>query len=202
MPAPTSDRPGGDDRTGAGPGRELPLRRRPPRVRRRAVLDGVGTALVVTGLVVVYALLPLQGPFRPQSAVGLTVGLLTVALLLAWQVRAIVRSETPALRALEAVAVSLTAFLLLFAAADQVLADGDPRAFTQPLSRIDALYFVVTVFATVGFGDIAPVSETARVVTMIQMIGDLVLIGIGLRVLLTAVDRGRRRTAEASEPPP
>ncbi|MGN6445938.1 potassium channel family protein [Amnibacterium sp.] len=166
------------------------------------MLDGVGTALVVTGLVVVYALLPLQGPFRPQSAVGLTVGLLTVALLLAWQVRAIVRSATPALRALEAVAVSLTAFLLLFAAADQVLADGDPRAFTQPLDRIDALYFVVTVFATVGFGDIAPVSETARVVTMIQMIGDLVLIGIGLRVLLTAVDRGRRRTAEEPEPPP
>ena len=29
------------------------------------------------------------------------------------------------------------------------------------MTRTDALYFVVTVFATVGFGDITPVSETA-----------------------------------------
>ncbi|GAA2750237.1 potassium channel family protein [Amnibacterium kyonggiense] len=172
-----------------------------PVVRRRTAVDAAGTLVVVVGLVTVYALLPLQGPFDTRSAIGLVAGIAAVALLLAWQVRTIVRSATPVLRALEAAAVSLTAFLLLFASADQVLADGDARAFTEPLSRLDALYFVVTVFATVGFGDIAPVSAAARVIAMVQMIGDLVLIGIGARALLTAVERGRRRPGGAARPP-
>ncbi|MGW7051054.1 ion channel [Streptomyces sp. NPDC054887] len=32
----------------------------------------------------------------------------------------------------------------------------------QPLSRNDALCFTVTVFATVAFGDMVPVPQTAR----------------------------------------
>jgi voltage-gated potassium channel len=52
------------------------------------------------------------------------------------------------------------------------------------------------VFATVGFGDITPVTELARILTTVQMVGDLVLIGLVLRVFLTAVERGRRRAAE------
>ena len=43
----------------------------------------------------------------------------------------------------------------------------------QPLTRADALYFAVTVFSTVGFGDITPESEAARVVLIVQMLGDL-----------------------------
>ncbi len=31
----------------------------------------------------------------------------------------------------------------------------DPAAFNETLTRIDSLYFTLTVFATVGFGDIA-----------------------------------------------
>jgi voltage-gated potassium channel len=55
----------------------------------------------------------------------------------------------------------------------------------------------VTVFATVGFGDITPKSEVARELVMVQMLGDLALLGIGARLLLTAVQRGReRRSAE------
>ena len=36
--------------------------------------------------------------------------------------------------------------------------------FTHPLTRTDTLYFAVTFFSTVGFGDIAAKSEAARVV--------------------------------------
>ena len=71
--------------------------------------------------------------------------------------------------------------------------------FTQPLTRTDALYFSVTVFTTVGFGDIAAKSETARVVLIVQMLADLALLGAGAWVLLGAVhaagneDPARRR---------
>ena len=59
-------------------------------------------------------------------------------------------------------------------------------SFTQPLTRTDALYFAVTVFSRVGFGDITPKSEAARVVLIVQMLGDLALLGAGARVLLGA----------------
>jgi hypothetical protein len=111
-------------------------------------------------------------------------------------VRAIVRARHPALRAIESIALSLPLFLLLFAAAYVLLTGTDPGAFTEPLTPTDGLYFTVTVFATVGFGDITPVTEVARVLTTLQMVGDLVLIGLVLRVFLTAVDRGRRRAAD------
>ena len=55
-------------------------------------------------------------------------------------------------------------------------------SFTQPLTRTDALYFSVTVFTTVRFGDITAKSETARVVLIVQMLGDLALLGVGARV--------------------
>jgi hypothetical protein len=61
------------------------------------------------------------------------------------------------------------------------------------LTRTDALYFTVTVFSTVGFGDIAPKSEVARVVLIVQMLGDLAVLGAGIRILLGAVQRGRQR---------
>jgi hypothetical protein len=49
------------------------------------------------------------------------------------------------------------------------------EGFAGPLTRTDALYFTVTVFPTVGFGDITARSETARIVVTGQMIADLVI---------------------------
>jgi voltage-gated potassium channel len=92
----------------------------------------------------------------------------------------------------EALSLSLPLFLVMFSMVYVVLSASEPAAFSEPLTRIDGLYFVVTVFATVGFGDIAPVSEVARVLTTVQMIGDLLLIGLVLKVFTAAVGRRRR----------
>jgi hypothetical protein len=54
----------------------------------------------------------------------------------------------------------------------------------------------VTVFAAVGFGDITAKTETARLVVTGQMIADLVIIGIGAKVILGAITRGRQRRPE------
>ena len=55
------------------------------------------------------------------------------------------------------------------------------------MTRFDALYFTVSTFATVGFGDITAISVAARFVTLVQMIGGLVLI----RVVARGADRHR-----------
>jgi Ion channel len=56
-----------------------------------------------------------------------------------------------------------------------------------------ALYFTVTVFSTVGFGDITAKTEAARLAVTGQMIADLVIIGLAVRVIVGAVKQGRRR---------
>ena len=174
-----------------------------PRTAVRPLLLAVGrTLLTSVGLLVLYFVLPLDREFSGGTVVVLGLGVLVMGLLVAWQVRSILRSPHPALRAVEALALSLPLFVVLFAATYTVLSESRPDSFSEPLNRIDSLYFVVTVFATVGFGDISPVSDVARVLVTLQMVADLVLIGLVLRVFLSAVDRGRRRAAAQAEAPP
>ncbi|HWM99777.1 MAG TPA: potassium channel family protein [Streptosporangiaceae bacterium] len=124
------------------------------------------------------------------------IGLVLFIALIAFQVRSIARSRFPALRAIEALATSIPLFLLLFASVYVVMATISASNFTEPLTHTDALYFTVTVFSTVGFGDIAAKSEAARLVVTSQMIADLLIIGLGLRVIVGAVTRSRQQRPE------
>ncbi|MDX6312639.1 MAG: hypothetical protein QOF44_2103, partial [Streptomyces sp.] len=74
-----------------------------------------------------------------------------------------------------------------------------PGSYSEPLNHTDALYFTVTVFASVGFGDIVPVTATARLVTTVQMVIDLMAIGVIAKIVLGAVETGLRRR-EAGRP--
>ena len=83
--------------------------------------------------------------------------------------------------------------MLLFASTYVVMATISASSFSQPMTRSNALYFTVTVFATVGFGDVTPTTKAARLVVTAQMIVDLTTPGLGARVILGAVTRGRQR---------
>lgn len=153
----------------------------------------ITTTVVLVGL---YYLLPLDR--WSSSAIGLylAVGITALAGMIVWEERAIVRSKYPAIRATEAFAATIPLFLLLFATAYYTLGKHNPVEFSQLLSRTDALYFTITVFSTVGFGDITPREETARLVVSTQMLLDLVILGVVVRVLLSAVQRGRVKQEE------
>jgi Helicase HerA, central domain len=49
------------------------------------------------------------------------------------------------------------------------------------------------------FGDITPKSQPARIVLIVQMLGDLAVLGAGVRVLLGAVRRGRQRRTDTGD---
>jgi voltage-gated potassium channel len=149
--------------------------------------------LTVVALVVAYFMLPVDRELNAGTLVALIIGLCLVVVVIIWETRAILRSRYPALQGIQALAFVAPLFLLVFANAYYVLAHNLPASFTAPMSRTDSLYFVVTVFATVGFGDIAPVTQTARILVTAQMVGNLLLVGIALRVILTAVERSRDR---------
>ena len=122
------------------------------------------------------------------------------ALIIGYHARAIAASDVPQLRMIQAVASGLPMLLLLFAATYVLIARDDPDSFSQMLDRTGALYFTLTVFATVGFGDIAPHSDVARILAMTQMIMDLIAVGLIAKILLGAVDVAQqRRTNEAAE---
>ncbi|MEV3909174.1 potassium channel family protein [Streptomyces canus] len=161
---------------------------------RRATLSALARSIgMATGLIVGYYLLPMDGSFDAGTIAVLVLGLLVLTALFLWQVRAIARSHYPQLRAVESLAALVTLFALLFATSYFLLERATPGSFTEPLTRTDALYFTFTVISTVGFGDITARTETARVMTMIQMVGGLLLVGVAARVVVKAVETGQRR---------
>lgn len=170
----------------------------PSRLRVTGVLARALAVMAV--IVVVYYLVPLRTTVDLGTLVRLLTGLAVLAWLIAWQLRAIVRSPYPTLRAVETLAMVIPAFLVLFAATYALLSQARPAAFTEPMSRTDALYFTVTVLATVGFGDISPESPAARIVVTLQMIADLLLLGAVLRAVLDAAKRGRGRLSAGRSP--
>ncbi|UUU20126.1 ion channel [Streptomyces sp. DSM 40750] len=175
-------------------------RTEPARPGRRAVVFAVARAVcVAAGLVTAYYLLPLDRPGSYGASAVLACGLVAVVLVFLWEVRAIVRSPWPRLKAVEALAATVALYLVLFAGVYYLLERSTPGSFSEPLTRTDALYFTLTTFTTVGFGDISARSQPGRVVTMLQMLGGLLLVGVAARVLAGAVKAGLRRRGR--EPP-
>ena len=178
-----------------------------PQQRRRvlaaALLRALLTAIV---LVALYYLLPLNDEWRLSSAIRAVVGLALFVAVLIWQIQKVLSAEHPEIRAVEALALTLPLFLLMFATAYFLMSVHGSGAFSQEhLTRTDALYLTVTVFATVGFGDISPVSQAARVAVMFQMLLDLVILGVGINAFVSAARVGRKRQsasegAESAEP--
>jgi voltage-gated potassium channel len=160
-----------------------------------AVLRPLGTAVA---LVVGYYLLPVDRRLDGWTLVLLVGGTLAVVALVVWEIRRIMRSRFPTLQGVQALALIVPLYLLIYANVYYVVAHNVPATFSVPLTRTDALYFVVTVFATVGFGDITAVSQGARVLVTTQMVGNLLLLGIALRVILAAVQHSRARSTRNS----
>lgn len=114
----------------------------------------------------------------------LTVALLAV--LITWQSLRITRRDLPELRAIVALGVLFPLFFVLFSSIYLSMDHSAGTMFSQPLDHTRALDFTITVFSTVGFGDITPTTDTARLVVSTQMILDLVLIGGAVRILFGA----------------
>ena len=171
------------------------VRKRPQEETRGATGLLLRSLLYSTAIVVGYFVLPMDR-LDSSSLVWLLAGLALVAVVLVWQIREITRSPFPRLRAAGAQATSVPLFFGEFASTYFVMENAQPGSFNESLSKLDSAYFTVTVFATVGFGDIVPVSEVARAVTTVQMLGDLVIVGLVARVLFNAIQRGLSRRGE------
>jgi hypothetical protein len=58
-------------------------------------------------------------------------------------------------------------------------------------TKVDALYFETTMISTVGFGDIVPASQATRAVVTLNILMNLIFVGVTLRLMTWAVQRAR-----------
>jgi hypothetical protein len=179
-----------------------------PRQRRALIRRAMLRPAITAGfLLALYAVVPLSDFDRRRNLILLIGALVVFGLVATWQVKRILDSDRPVLQAAEALAVVLPLYLLGLSAIYYVMEMNSPEQFSQGLSRVSAVYFTVTVFGTVGFGDITPTTDVARAIVTGQIVFNLFIIGIGGRILFAAVQHGlqRRETgatgAESAERP-
>ncbi len=141
---------------------------------------------------------PTGGLSGAAALMRLAVGCLVFLVIVAWQVHRILKADLPGLKAIEGLAVAVPLFLYLFASIYLSLSHTSSSAFSEPLDHTGALYFAITVFATVGFGDITPRTDMARVLVSLQMLIDLVLLGALVRVIVGAAKVGLSRESRPS----
>jgi len=168
--------------------------------RRNLAIRLVLRSLVVAILLFVgFYILPMDRPER-AGVIVLIVGFAVLALVLTWQVRAIIGSPYPRLRAFETLTIGIPLLLIVFASAYYLIQNADPNSFTQPLSKTDSLYFTITVFSTVGFGDITAKTEVARILVSIQMMFDLAVFGLVAKLIFGAVEVALKKNTPAATP--
>jgi hypothetical protein len=159
-------------------------------------------AVSVSALLLAYFLIPTKNPGRSADWPWLTLELCVFGVVVGFQVPAIVKAKYPILRAIEALAILVPLYVLIFARIYLSSSIGDPSAFNQPLDKITALYFTVTVLSTVGFGDIVAQVNSMRLLVTLQMLLNLVLLGLVFRLLTASARQGvarRRGQAELGE---
>ena len=165
-----------------------------PRERRRLIIGpGLRILAATATLLVLYAVVPIPGTSGLGALLGLIVGLLVFVGLVGWQIRAIAGAHYPVMRAVEVVALALPLLTFVFAFTYVSVSDADPAAFSEPLNRVGALYYTVVTLSTVGYGDISPVSDAARILVTIQLAFDIALIAGLARVLVLATRTGLQR---------
>jgi len=190
MEAMTSDQRVKSRPTAAAGWEELPVRRR----RRLLTIASIRSLASAAVLVTAYFLLPFTRLSNGNLIAEFVVGVLLVVVVLTGQTVATLRSGYPLLRSAEAMATTIPLFLVVFSTTHYLINGLSAGSYSEPMTRFDALYFTITTFATVGFGDITPVSFPARSVTLVQMMGGLILIGVVARVLIGAARlRGQNR---------
>lgn len=154
----------------------------------RLITSAVGALACAGMLVLVYALVPVPvdawaiGTFTVYVVVCLFVfTFVTVMALIRLS-----KARRPLFEGLTFVAIMASILVLSYSWLYLVMSVSDPTAFTEQLSKVSAVYFTVTVLATVGFGDITPTGDISRLVVTSQMLLGFTVITIAIKTVLSS----------------
>lgn len=170
---------------------------------RELVMTLVRVLVATAALIVAYFAFPTED--RDNAVLGVIAVLIALAIFAAvfWrQLRRIRSAEHPILRAAEAIVLVAIVFIILMATVATAFSASDSGSYSEPLSRLDSLYFTVTTLATVGYGDITPTAPETRAFTIIQIVLGVALLGVGLRSLVVMAQNVKQQRAGAATDDP
>lgn len=149
----------------------------------------------ILGLIFIFWVLSLvpeeSDPRLSIPVTFLVIGMVIYGLVLRWQLKRVVKSKRPGLVATESLILSAGLFIAIFSAIYVIIEGDNPGSFTEPIDHFTAAYFTLTVLATVGFGDITAVTDTARFIVMVQMALGLGFLAIIIKVFTGAAQRAK-----------
>ncbi|MFT3900036.1 MAG: ion channel [Gordonia sp. (in: high G+C Gram-positive bacteria)] len=152
-------------------------------------------------LLAAYFLLPIDHQSH-WNAIGLIAGGVLLVVFCAGAIRRFRLNVYPSLAAADLLTAIVGLYIAAFSATYYLLSNYHPGSFSDKLTRVDALYYCLTIFTTTGFGDIFAESQGARIAVSAQMVSSLLILGAGVHFAAQLVsDRVRSaRAAEAAAP--
>jgi voltage-gated potassium channel len=159
--------------------------------------------IACAALFLAYAAVPVSGESGPAMLVARSLitaaMLITLVIAIRWEaLRQLRDPDVP----LSGLVVGIVAGILVFAMVDFSIATHRPGEFIGLETRVDALYFALTVLLTVGFGDITAEGQFARGVLSAQMVFNAVgLAGSASLLARRLTDRASRSTRRRLTPP-
>lgn len=165
--------------------------------QRRAIAGSIVYVVCVTAaLSALHMWAPVNADEGLHPAAGLVFVLAAFTGFIAYTVRRIHRDGLPEIRAVESLTLSAVWLVYAFSSLYLSMSVLTSGSFNEQLSPVSSLYFTVSVFTTVGFGDIHPDTDLARGIVTVQMVLGFILIGVGARILFAV----GRRAAGSSGP--
>jgi voltage-gated potassium channel len=159
---------------------------RPRHIIKVILASLLPSLVVVVALAAIYIWVPVVK--SDESPVSLIVfGAIALMVYLALMSAAVVRlasAKHPVAEGVLLLTIMATLLILTFSYAYLSLDAGDVSAFTETLSKTSSVYFTVTVLSTVGFGDITPTTDVARMTVTGQMLLGITLLSVGVRVIV------------------
>jgi hypothetical protein len=150
--------------------------------------------LALVGAVALYYVLPMKGRLWPVGAIAGPAAAVALAPLTMRHLRRVLVSERPLLDGAFALAIVAVVLILGFSTTYWIMSVQSADEFTGIATKTDALYFTVTVLATVGFGDVHPIGQVARAVTTVNMLTNIVILAFSVRVLTWAARQRHERS--------
>ncbi len=157
----------------------------PDRSGRNLLLGALTNVAAIAAGTAVYFALPLGvfGATGTWAFVGaFALGLVLVATLI---VRQVLRFRSGA-TALTGVLISLYLAVLFFAAVYFGLSAHWPGSIAQLRTKVDALYFALSITSTVGFGDVHAAGQLARAVVDVHLMFNLGFLGVAVHAVRSA----------------
>ena len=164
-------------------------------LRSAIALTIARSVLLFSAVIYLYYVFPFGGGTMNSAAwIRLALGFLFFALTVFLVARKVWNAKHPQLGAVEALAVAFPRFICVYAGVYLGLSHQYPAAFSEVLTHTSSLYFTVVTFGTVGFGDIRPVTDVARLVVTSQILVDVLFVAFIVRGIFALSKRAIERT--------